>query len=66
MVKPDLGDFQSSHGVNAASDEGLAAITEQMMTIDGFVVAQAVERLDFIKMNVEGEDVEFLRGRETA
>ena len=48
--------------IGAAEEQGAVAQTVRLTTLDAFVAAQGLSRLDFIKADVEGWELHVLRG----
>ena len=58
----DTGDYQGSHVLK--NESGGKDIYINLMSIDDFVAEKNLSRVDFIKVDVEGSDVNVLKGAE--
>ena len=56
--------FEPGHGAGTSLLEGAGAEQVRTITIDDYVAEQGLNRVDFIKMDIEGAELEALRGAE--
>lgn len=55
-----LGDVGASHIVQGSSKKSKSAVTLEVVTLDDIVRAYGLEKVDFIKMDIEGAEVRII------